>query len=190
MPSNTWSPVNATSRRYRPGASPDCCARSVGGFTLVELLITIAIVGILAAIGIPQLTAYRVRAFNATALSDIREARSVEIALHMEYQQYYSTAGTGCAGDPICLDRVDFDGSGTVDLISSGSALEAVGNATSFTAVSKHRRGDRVYCIDSDTGIIRYVFDQIGVPLGANFSAPASVPNQDDCVLGGYTLTL
>lgn len=190
MPSNTWSLVDTTSQRCRPGASHDCCAPSVGGFTLVELLITIAIVGILAAIGIPELVSYRVRAFNATALSDIREARTVQIVLHTDHQQYYPTAGTGCAGDPICVDRVDFDGSGTVDLISSGSALEAIGDTTSFTVVTKHRRGDRVYCIDSDTGTIRYVFDQIGAPLGVNFSAPPSVVNQDDCLLGGFTQTL
>lgn len=157
---------------------------------MVELLIVVAIIGILAAIGIPQFAAYRVKAFNATALSDIREARTVETALHSEHQRYYSTAGTGCAGDPICTERVDFDGSGTVDLISSGSALEAIGDTASFTAVTKHRRGDRVYCIDSDVGAIRYVLDEVGVPLGANFSAPLAVVSQDDCGLGGFTQEL
>lgn len=51
-------------------------------------MIVVAIIGILAAIAIPQFAAYRVRAQNKAAQSDVRNLATELSAFHADYQQY------------------------------------------------------------------------------------------------------
>ena len=63
------------------------------GFTLIELMIVIAIIGILAAIAIPQFSAYRTRSYNSVAESDLRNAATAQEAFYVDNQRYCNTIG-------------------------------------------------------------------------------------------------
>ena len=64
--------------------------KSEGGFTLIELLVVIAIIGILAAIAIPQFSAYRERAYKSEAQSDLKNAGIAMEAYFVDNNTYFA----------------------------------------------------------------------------------------------------
>lgn len=108
------------------------------GFTLIEIMIVIIIIGILAAIAIPQFTAYRIRSFNAIAVSDLRNAAVAQEAYFIEYKSYAKSYGA-------LAKRPDY-------YTSPGIELDVEGDENGYTMVAYHPKGNRTYTLTGPGG--------------------------------------
>lgn len=100
------------------------------GFTFVEILVAMAVFGVLTAVGVPRYRTFRERAYIASMRTELGSLRVAEEAYWAE-NMAYSTDTTS----------LDWNGSSLIQLTISSSDL-----AGGFTALARHTSAPGMQC--------------------------------------------
>ena len=111
------------------------------GFTLIELMIVIAIIGILAAIAIPQFSAYRTRSYNSAAQADVRNTATANEAYFIDHQRYAAQAS-------------QLTGSTYGLATSQNVTVTSTGGTSGYTITAFHSSGNKTYTLAGPGGTI------------------------------------
>jgi len=146
------------------------------GFSLIELLIVVAIILIIAAIAIPNLLRSRIAANEASAVGSLRTLNTAEITYNTTYPQ------TGFAAT---LGQLGGSGAGTATSSAAGliDANLALGTKSGYTFALHDTSGTPVsqYETSADpvtagtTGQRHFCSDMSGVIQQSTSAAPATV---------------
>lgn len=136
------------------------------GFTLIELMIVVAIIGILAAIAIPQFAAYRMRSFNSAATSDVVNIQKSQVTFYNDWSVFGVSAAAACATDTAAT-LLTGPGTATTGIgggVAPGQYMQiglsnnvslicstGVTLGQAFVVSAKHVGGNRAYAAESDT---------------------------------------
>ncbi len=118
------------------------CLLRQNGFSLIELLVVISIIGILASIAVSSYANNKKNALDSRAAADLRNAATAEDAYFADHQSYKS-----CASAATCETTL------TGFKVSNGVLLALTATTSGFTGSSTHPAGSgRIYSWNSSAG--------------------------------------
>ena len=154
------------------------------GFSLIELLIVVAIILIVVAIAIPNLLRARIAANESSAVASLRTIETAETTYASTWGAGYAGILDNLGGSPLCvaataaaacmidsaLSKAPYTKSGFVFVAVGNTAIAGVnsGFEVNATPVAVDVSGKRSFCNDQK-GVIKFTVNAAagpGVPIG------------------------
>src|SRR5689334_1164378 len=101
-----------------------CSRKASAGFSLIELLVVVAVILIVAAIAVPNFIRSKMRANEAAAVANLRNITTAETVYSTTYGIGYTTALVQLGGTTVVVDQ---NNAGLID------SVLATGNKTGYT---------------------------------------------------------
>jgi type IV pilus assembly protein PilA len=123
------------------------------GFTMIELLVVVVIIGVLVAIAVPLYLNYRKGASNKSAASDLRGAITA-------LEQYYTDNGNAYPADQVGVASTNM----VFPAAAGGTAQTATvspGNTLRYNNVSNATRSGYYICAQNSDGRTIYVYNSL-----------------------------
>jgi len=117
------------------------------GFTLIELMIVIAVIGIIAAIAIPQFANYRQKSIDSIALSDVKNIMLAEESEYVLNQSYVSVPPD--VGPAWLFGHTRFVSK------NIGFRINTNANNTQYAIFAGHLESDKEYAADTQGQLLK-----------------------------------
>ena len=122
------------------------------GFTLIEMLVVVVIIGILAGIAIPLYMNYRRGAQNKSAESDVRGAISAVEQFYTENDNVYPVNRNGALGANVLLSLAGNAGNTQTVTVSPGNRIYFRNRGTYYVICGQNTSGGTIYVYNSSSG--------------------------------------